>query len=889
MIGQRLLHYEITEKLGEGGMGVVYKARDTHLNRFVAIKVLPPEKVADPERKRRFVQEAQSASALNHPNIIHIYDIDQQDGVDYIAMEHVQGKTLGELIGRKGLKLGEALRYGVQIAAALAKAHAVGIVHRDLKPGNVMVTADGLVKVLDFGLAKLTEEAPLNEDESTRTIRPTTEEGTIVGTVAYMSPEQAEGKPLDARSDIFSFGAVLYEMVTGRRAFQGDTRASTLAALLKDDPRPASQITPDLPKELERVIRRCLHKDLGRRYQHMDDVKIALEELKEESDSGKLVAVQAPASPRKRRLVWPALAVVAVAVLAAAGWWVLATREGTDPLPITRLTSDAGLTTDPAISPDGKLIAYASDRASGKDLDIWVQQSAGGPPIQITHGEMDEREPTFSPDGSQIAYSAGGIYIIPSLGGGEPRRLTPAGRRPRFSPDGKQILYSSGGRILASYIWLVDVAGGASRRLQRGSPWADWADYPVWSPDGKSILFSGRPPGPAKLGWYLTSPADEPARRLGDMEGQPEQWLPNGTVLYTSVLNLASPVRSTDLFAVRLSTLGRKPRRLLGGTGNVGAVSVAADGTAALFVSATAMLNLWSLPLEANSAKVTGEMQPLTQDVALNIQPSISADGRRLVFTSNIAGNSDIWFLDTATGSKRPLTVDPEPEVFPVVSPDGKQVAFTRGQSNRYSLWAVSLSDASSPGTPRKVYEPDSGIVRAWDWSYGNRGLFCMTSLTNPQIDFINVDSGMRSDYLKHPVRSLFQAHLSPDGRWVIVMYPGRVRVAPVRDGKPVGPDEWRIVVKGQADLPRWSPDGNTIYFFSDRDWFRCLYAQRLDPKTKEPIGEPLAVQHFHSTRRSTSYIQDSGAIGPALARDRIVFPLGEITGNIYLTRLPAR
>jgi serine/threonine protein kinase len=226
VIAKTISHYKILEKLGEGGMGVVYEARDTNLDRFVAIKVLPAEKVADPERKQRFVQEAKAASSLNHPNIITIYDIGQAQGVDFISMECVVGKTLDRLIPQRGMRLNEALKYAVQIADALARAHSAGIVHRDLKPGNIMVNEHGLVKVLDFGLAKLTEATPVGEDESTRTIRPTTEEGKIVGTVAYMSPEQAEGKKVDARSDIFSFGSVLYEMVTGGQAFHGDTKAS---------------------------------------------------------------------------------------------------------------------------------------------------------------------------------------------------------------------------------------------------------------------------------------------------------------------------------------------------------------------------------------------------------------------------------------------------------------------------------------------------------------------------------------------------------------------------------------------------------------------------------------------------------------------------------------
>jgi serine/threonine protein kinase len=236
LVGQTLAHYRIESKLGDGGMGVVYRARDTHLDRFVALKVLPPEKTADPERRRRFVQEAKAASALNHPNIVTVHDTASAAGLDFIVMEWISGKTLGQLIGGKGLKLDAALKYATQIAEALAAAHATGIVHRDLKPGNVMVTGSGLVKVLDFGLAKLAEP-DIREAESTRTMGPQTEEGVIVGTFAYMSPEQAHGQRVDARSDIFSFGSVLYEMITGRRAFQGETGLATLSAIADKEPR----------------------------------------------------------------------------------------------------------------------------------------------------------------------------------------------------------------------------------------------------------------------------------------------------------------------------------------------------------------------------------------------------------------------------------------------------------------------------------------------------------------------------------------------------------------------------------------------------------------------------------------------------------------------------
>jgi serine/threonine protein kinase len=290
MIGQALGHYRIEAKLGEGGMGVVYRAFDTHLDRPVAIKILRADATTSPERQRRFVQEAKAASALNHPNIIHIYDISSSGDTDFISMEFVAGKTLHQLIGKNDLPLRDTLKYSIQIADALARAHSAGIVHRDLKPANIIIDEDGRVKLLDFGLAKLTEKTVDSEAAATTMTAedaPLTEAGSIVGTVAYMSPEQAEGRKVDARSDIFSFGSVLYEMVTGRRPFEGATKMSTISAILQKEPPPPGGLAPNLPAELEKIILRCLRKDRDRRTQHIDDIKLALEELRDDSASGK--------------------------------------------------------------------------------------------------------------------------------------------------------------------------------------------------------------------------------------------------------------------------------------------------------------------------------------------------------------------------------------------------------------------------------------------------------------------------------------------------------------------------------------------------------------------------------------------------------------------------
>ncbi len=333
MVGKTVHHYQFLEKLGAGGMGEIWKAQDTRLNRFVAVKVLTSASAGDPERRRRFIQEAQAASALNHPNIITIHDIISEGDAEYMVMEYVQGKTLIDLIPKGGLRVPQVLKYAVQMTDALQTAHAAGIIHRDLKPGNVMVTEAGLVKILDFGLAKLTDRNPLSQtsapgdsaSDATRTIAeaPLTVEGSIIGTVSYMSPEQAQGKRVDARSDIFSFALVLYEMVTGTRAFAGDSALSTLSAILRDEARPIPEIAPDTPPQLDQVIQRCLRKNPDQRFQTMKEVQVALGALKHESDSGMLYRTRAGMDqwPKQKKSAVPAMtgAAVAVAIVALAG------------------------------------------------------------------------------------------------------------------------------------------------------------------------------------------------------------------------------------------------------------------------------------------------------------------------------------------------------------------------------------------------------------------------------------------------------------------------------------------------------------------------------------------------------------------------------------------
>ncbi len=452
--GLKLGPYQILAPLGAGGMGEVYRALDPRLDREVAIKVVRAERLADPDRRARFVREARAASTLNHPNIVTIHEIESDGDIDFIVMELVQGRTLDALIPKGGMRLGEAVRIAIPIADALATAHARGIAHRDLKPANIMVAPDGGVKVLDFGLARL---LPSRDSDETRTRRQrddASEAGTVAGTPAYMSPEQASGGAVDARSDIFSFGSVLYEMVTGRRPFVGASSAEVVAGLLKEQPKAPSEVVREVPKELERIILRCLRKDPSRRFQNMGDVRVELEEVKEESDSQAVVLTDPAVAKSRFRRRWLAMGGVTVVVLGAVVAALFWPRRGPEvpPPTVVQITTEREAGSG-SFSPDGTQIAYASSGEKGENWDIWLRIVGQVEARRLTTDPLPDWSPSWSPDGQQIAFLQevqGQVRInLVSPLGVAPHKLSEFPAQPwlSWSPDGRWL---AAGRIPAS-------------------------------------------------------------------------------------------------------------------------------------------------------------------------------------------------------------------------------------------------------------------------------------------------------------------------------------------------------------------------------------------------------------------------------------------------------
>ncbi|HJU42678.1 MAG TPA: protein kinase [Vicinamibacterales bacterium] len=902
IIGRTFAHYRVVNRLGGGGMGVVYTAEDVRLDRPVALKFLPERVHRDRAALERFRREARSASSLNHPNICTIFDVGEQDGRPFIVMERLEGQTLKHHIQGNPLPIDDVLKFGREVLSVLEAAHAKGIVHRDIKPANIFVTDRGQAKVLDFGIAKLVADVESVDITSASAATVTgehtlTQPGAAIGTVPYMSPEQAHGNQVDARSDLFSFGAVLYEMATGTRAFP---------KALDWTPPPAP---PELDRELYRIVLKLLEVDPQARYQRASNVLSDLERLDTRLRSG---------ASRRSWLI------AAVAAVAAVVLWPRADTR-MQAVELTRVTADAGLTAYPALSPDGKFLAYASDRAGGV-MNIWVQQVTGGEPVRVTDGPADDTEPSFSPDGTVIAFRSerdrGGVYVVPALGG-QPRRVADQGRRPRFSPDGQWIAYWIGDQrqqFPRNQTYIVPVSGGERRRL--ASTFFS-ADYPVWSPDGGHILFLGaeddKRPVAERYDWWVVPVAGGAPAPTGALSAlrskgvapvwrEPGEWI-NDSIVFAASTSQYATVLSTGLinqssiWSVRLASnpwrIDGEPQQLTIASGAEAQPSVAngSDGVVRLALttaSTPANTHIWALPVRANEGKVTGDIGRLTSSVVENQYASISTDGSTLVFSSDRQRNQDIILKDLRTGVETTLTSTEVNEFSPFLSIDNAKVLYYVFRPDRkpsFSFWVVNATG----GVPRQICADCDGPLYGWSRDAAKVIWNDRTPNQRSRIWVRDIESGRNDVLVQHQRYPVTFPRISPDDEWmlfqtVITQTQRQIFVAPVRHWQVAPESTWIPITNGRTPDRQavWAPGGRLVYFLSERDGFRCFWAQRLDPATKRPTGEPFAVQHFHEARRGFEPGSFAGlqlSVGP----DTLVFPNQERTGNIWLARLESR
>ncbi len=718
--GTRLGPYEILGLIGAGGMGEVHRARDNRLGREVAIKVLHKGAAGDVGRVRRFEREARSAAALNHPNIATVYEIGEHEGTSFIAMELVEGRTLKEVLKAGPLSAKDLLEIANQIARALSRAHAAGIVHRDLKPGNLMVTGDGLVKILDFGLARWTPDGADAGSGITR-------EGSILGTAAYMSPEQAAGRPLDHRSDQFSFGTVLYEMATGRRAFGRDTTAQTLAAVIEDDPKPLRRLNAEVPVELSAVVERCLAKDPKNRFDSTADLVRALA----------LVSAPAVRVPPGRLARWLAigLALLAAFVLSRYALRRPATEGHEVSLEAIPLATYPGREAEPAFSPDGSLVAFSWDGEKQGNRDIYVKAIGSEQPLRLTSDPASDESPGWSPDGTQIAF----LRDLPG-GGSEVRLVAPTGGPERkigevqaraecglsWSPDGRSLAVADGSALgVPLGIFLLDVADGSKRRLT--SPAAPSFDLlPAFSPDGRTVAFK-RPPF---VGVFLVSVAGGEPRQLVEAgsRGGRLAWTPDGKDIILAAEQLVRPGEPSrrpsggaERPLWRVPVDGAPPR-LLGAGVNAMDVAVSGRGHRLAYSETTADLDIWRIDLRRREPT---QEEPLrfiasTKDDA---NPQYSPDGERVAFTSVRSGHFEIWVVDRQGGQALQLTSLGKEggAASPRWSPDGKSIAFNFGpnEGTNVDIYAVSAS-----GGPARRVTTSPAVDATPSWSRDGRWIY---------------------------------------------------------------------------------------------------------------------------------------------------------------------
>jgi Tol biopolymer transport system component len=763
IVGKQIGHYQVLSRIGRGGMGEVFLAQDASLGRKVALKLLRTEFTRNEERLRRFQQEARAASSLNHPNILTIYEIGQDDSLHFMATEYVEGETLRQQISRVRMTLGQALDVAVQVASALSAAHQAGIIHRDIKPENIMLRNDGYVKVLDFGLAKLAEAKAIDTAAPTLP-KVETEPGLVMGTVSYMSPEQARGLAVDARTDIWSLGVMIYEMAAGRQPFEGETASDVLSLILQKEPPPLAHSSPEVPGELERIVRKALRKDKEERYQTIKDLLIDLRNLRKELEleaemerslppaisrmlgSGQSTAATAQTTSSAEYIVTEikqhkraAALILGITILAAVTLYVLSRRNPltkeapTIKATFTQLTDQSGPEYTPSLSPDGKSFVYRGD-ASG-NRDIYLQRVGGKNPVNLTKDSpSDDMQPAFSPDGERIAFRSeregGGIFLMGATGESV-KRLTNFGYNPAWSPDGKEIACADEGpldptsrRNPNSRVWAVNVATGERRQVTKED-----SIQPNWSPHGNRIAYGGRRNAAQRDIWTIPAGGGEPTEVTNDqaVEGWPV-WSPDGKYLYFA----SDRAGSMNLWRVPIE---EQTGKVLGPAEAVTTpspysahLSFSLDGRRLAYSQVARSANLQQVGFDPDKETVTGQPDWITQGSRLTTAPHLSPDGKWLAFNSG-GGKEDLFVIRRDGTGQHQLTDDLHKDRQPRWSPDGKRIAFYSDRTSKWEIWVIN-SDGS--GLKQLTYAP--GVVTSPAWSPDGTRLAYRNSAGSPSI-----------------------------------------------------------------------------------------------------------------------------------------------------------
>lgn len=795
-MGQRIHHYQLLSQLGKGGMGEVFLAQDTSLKRQVALKLLPKHSTALAERVQRFEREARAASALNHPNILTIHEIGRTEETHFIVTEYVAGQTLRQQMQAARRSLPEALELAIQVANALSAAHAAGIIHRDIKPENVMVRQDGIVKVLDFGLAKLTEHvAGENADELGRL---TTESGVVMGTPRYMSPEQARGQKVDVRTDIFSLGVMLYEMVAGRRPFEGETASDVMAAILKSEPPPLNAQGTETPHELERIVSKTLRKERDERYQTVKDLLLDLKRVQQEISSP--IVRTTVEHETKRQPVWllpTVISLVALFVAAGALWY---SRREAPPPAIGRplpLTSFPGFEINPALSPDGKQVAFAWNGDKQDNFDIYLKQVGSNARLQLTKHPGEDLSPAWSPDGNTLAFlrrldsTRNELLLISALGGTE-RKLAEVviedGRRAHlpalaYSPDGRWLAVADrAAGDETEGLFLINAQTGEKRRLTRPPTNASLDAAPSFSPDGQTLMFTRFSSVVTTAEMFLLqlsadfAPVGE-AQPLKTSERfvRSPVWTPDGR----SILYLAAPIvgarEQTELRQLAASGVGVSEQIAV----LEGAINEMSLGRHLVYTRSSDETDIWraEIPLPGQPPS---QPQRFISSTRIDSMPKYSPDGKKIAFSSTRSGAGEIWIADADGSNPVPLTSFGGPLVgVREWSPDSQRLVFharPEGQSDIFTIPA-------SGGVPRRLTTDSSDDV-APSYSRDGRWIYFVSARSGQyEVWKMPAEGGDAVQITSVNGRTPFE---SPDGKMLYFQHFGSIWKMPVEGGAAV-------------------------------------------------------------------------------------------------------